>query len=67
VSIERVYYCDRRDCEGHVRTAGPRPPATMLSVTEGGRRALHFCSWDCVLHYAADKPPVEVIPFAEAD
>ncbi|WP_217923765.1 hypothetical protein [Miltoncostaea oceani] len=61
MSIERVYHCDWRDCEGHQRTAAPRPPQTFLSVTEGGRNALHFCSWDCILHHAAEKPPVEVV------
>jgi hypothetical protein len=61
MSIERIFYCDWRDCEGHVRTASPRP-RSFLTVTEGTGRSLHFCTWDCVLKHAADMPPVEVIP-----
>jgi hypothetical protein len=61
MSIERVFYCDWRECEGHMRTAGTRP-ATFITVTEGGAgRSLHFCSWDCLLRHAAEKPPVEVV------
>lgn len=66
MSIERIFYCDWRDCETHVRTASARPQASFLTVTESAGRALHFCSWDCVLKHAAEFPPVETIPFAEA-
>jgi hypothetical protein len=65
VTIERVFYCDGPDCERHVQTAGPRPMASFIFVTErggGSTATLHFCNWDCVLKYAATKPPVEVIP-----
>jgi hypothetical protein len=62
MSIERVFYCDGPECERHVKTASSRPAAGFVFVTEGGRAAtLHFCNWDCVLKYAATKPPVEVI------
>jgi hypothetical protein len=62
VTIERIYHCDAPECERHVRTAASRPAAGYLFVTEGGSGAtLHFCSWDCVLKYAATKPPVEVV------
>ena len=45
-----------------MRTAASRPAAGFVFVTEGGSTAtLHFCNWDCVLKYAAAKPPVEVI------
>jgi hypothetical protein len=64
MSIERVFYCDWRECEGHVRTASPRP-VDFITVTEGTGRSLHFCSWDCVLRHAAEKPPVETIPLVE--
>jgi hypothetical protein len=65
VSIERVFYCDGPDCEGHTRTARSRA-MDMIVVTEGTGRSLHFCSWDCILRHAAEKPPVEMIPMAEA-
>jgi hypothetical protein len=62
VSIERVFYCDSPDCERHVKTAANRPMGGFVFVTEGGSSAtLHFCNWDCVLKYAAAKPPVEVL------
>jgi hypothetical protein len=62
VSIERTFYCDGPDCERHVRTAATRPTASFIFVTLGGSAAtLHFCNWDCVLRYAAAKPPVEVV------
>jgi hypothetical protein len=64
VSIERIFTCDWRECERHVRTTGTRPPM-FLTVAEGADHELHFCSWDCVLRYAGEKPPEEVIP-AEA-
>lgn len=66
MSIERIFYCDGPDCERHVRTAGSRPQAGFVFVTEGGSAAtLHFCNWDCVLKYAATKPPVEVVSLAD--
>jgi hypothetical protein len=62
VAVERVFFCDGPDCERHVRTAMVRPSAGYLFVTEGGSDLeLHFCTWDCVLKYAAAKPPTEVI------
>ena len=61
MSIERVFYCDGPECERHVRTASSRP-AGFLTVTEEAGRSLHFCTWDCILRHAAEKPPVEVVP-----
>jgi len=60
MSIERIFCCDWRECEGHVRTAGTRP-SSFITVTEGTGRSQHFCTWDCVLKHAAEKPPVERI------
>jgi hypothetical protein len=63
MSIERVYTCDWRECECHMRTSGdPRP---FLTITEAPGHSLHFCGWDCVLKYAGEKPPAEVGPIAE--
>lgn len=59
--IERVFYCDGRDCEKHVQTVSRRPPS-LITVTEATGRPQHFCSWDCLLKFAGEKPPVEVIP-----
>jgi hypothetical protein len=64
VSIERVFYCDWRECDGHMRTARSRPE-TFLTVTEGAGRSQHFCSWDCLLKHAAEKPPTELVALDE--
>lgn len=60
MSIERTFYCDGPECERHVVTADTRPP-TFLTVAEDDQES-HFCSWDCVLRFAAEKPPETVIP-----
>jgi hypothetical protein len=66
MSIERVYLCDWRECEGHVRTASDSLPNTMIAVTEGDAdRPHHFCGWDCLLKFTAEKPPEETIPLGE--
>lgn len=65
VSIERVFYCDGPSCGCHVRTARLRPQSGIIIVTEEPGRSLHFCSWDCVLKHAAEKPPREVIPLTD--
>jgi hypothetical protein len=61
MSVERVFHCDERGCERHVRTIGTRPPM-FITVAEGADHELHFCGWDCLLRHAAEKPPAEVIP-----
>lgn len=58
--IERTFYCDGPDCEGHVRTIKTRPISGLLTVTGEGR-PLHFCGWDCVLRHAATKEREQVI------
>ena len=76
MATERTIYCDGPDCgdrhqEGapcHARTIHPPPhlPAGFIETRQGGDVAdhvLHFCSWDCVLKYAAKLPPTEVIPW----
>lgn len=64
MSIERVFYCDWRECERHVRTASLRSDS-FFTVTEGSGRSLHFCSWDCILRHAAEKPPAEIVPMSD--
>jgi hypothetical protein len=63
MAIERIFRCDGPDCERHVRTTGVRPPMFLI-VAEDADHELHFCGWDCILKYAAEKPPEEVVPFA---
>lgn len=66
MSIERIFYCDWRECEGHVRTASTRPQSSFIIVTEDAGSSQHFCTWDCLLKFAAEKEPVEAIPWGEA-
>jgi hypothetical protein len=66
VTIERTYHCDGPDCEVHARTpvAPPYLPAGFIGVSEGGPSpipARHFCSWDCLMKYAARFPAPERI------
>ncbi len=63
MSIERIFYCDWRDCSTHMQTAGARP-VSFLTVTGDGR-TLHFCSWDCVLKHAGEIPPLEVVALSD--
>lgn len=65
MSIERIYHCDGPDCEAHAKTAGDLPPTTFLVVTEDTGRSEHFCSWDCVMKFAALKPPTVTIPMGD--
>jgi hypothetical protein len=59
VSIERVFYCDWRECN----KSGPGEEFHVVhQMRHGGQ--LHFCSWDCLLKHAAEHPPVITIPFA---
>ncbi|HEV2859024.1 MAG TPA: hypothetical protein VGW80_11555 [Solirubrobacterales bacterium] len=66
--VETVYHCDWRDCDSHVQTASPGPPSVFITVTEdAGRCTHHFCSWDCVLMFAGEKPPAITIPVGGED
>jgi len=67
VSIDRIFYCDWRECGASMQTTGTRPHPSFLTITGGGAsRTLHFCSWDCVLKHAAEKPPaVEIVELTD--
>jgi len=68
VSIERVFACDAPGCKGHIRTAAARPFGLILVTDTSGlaaRRTLHFCSWDCVLRFASEQPPVETAELSD--
>ena len=67
MSISRIYSCDWRECNHHVQTPSLRPPM-FLTVEHGdGGDSLHFCTWDCVLKYAAEMPPCETISLGAAE
>jgi hypothetical protein len=61
MSIERIFYCDWRDCKTNVQTASASPPLWLTVTDDADRCPMHFCSWDCILKYAAEIPPVEVV------
>lgn len=75
MSVERIYYCEGPDCGGegglkgghsstHIRTAIPPPhlPAGFLEVRGDGGPS-HFCTWGCLMKFAATIPPSETIPW----
>ncbi len=64
MSIERIFYCDWRECDSHTRTVAESPGMGYVTVTEDDCPPAHFCSWDCVLKRAAETPPVETISAA---
>lgn len=71
MSLGRTFYCDQEDCgaswganAGSTQAACPG----LLTVTQSGRgRATHFCSWDCLMKYAAKIPAPEIISFGTQD
>lgn len=67
MSVERTFHCDWRECDRHLRTTLLHAPdfITVVERDPAGERELHFHSWDCVLHYAGEIEPIEVISFRE--
>lgn len=75
MSIDRTYYCEGPDCgdEGapaNATTATP-PPYLPVGIIEtrdaspAGQETHHFCSWPCLMKYAAAQPipeRIEVTP-----
>lgn len=64
---ETTYYCEAPDCKTHVR-AMCEPPATGFLVVRERVPSepvseRDFCSWDCVMRFAATLEPTEVIEF----
>lgn len=75
MSVQRTFYCDGPDCgDGkpvNVETHAEHPPTFITTYEEPGfahedRHEMHFCSWDCVLRYAAKVEPSEEIPFEQS-
>jgi hypothetical protein len=63
MSIERIFYCDWRECSANMQTAGSSASPFITVIARAGH-SLHFCDWDCLLKHAAEKPPTETIPLA---
>lgn len=63
VTIHRTFHCDGPECVRQVSENAHREPGgRMLTMTGWTPAALHFCTWDCVLRYAAPIPPETIIP-----
>ncbi len=63
--IERIFHCDWKGCDAHVHTIAAKPESPgWFTVTETGQdtKPLHFCTWDCILKYAAQFEPPTIIP-----
>jgi hypothetical protein len=59
VSVERIFHCDGPECSGHVRTAADFPSTGFIRTYErwpGFESEHHFCTWDCLLRFAAARP-----------
>lgn len=70
MSIEQIFHCDGPECAGHVRTSADFPSTGFIRTYErwpGFDQERHFCTWDCLLRFAAARPPVEVIGLDVAD
>lgn len=70
MSIGRAFYCDGPDCEAHtgpIATPEPYLPYGFIETRQChalGEDRNQFCSWGCLMKYAADQPIPEII---EAD
>lgn len=68
MSIVRTFCCDWRECDGHIRTVAMRPATGFITVTEqwpGRRKTHHFCTWDCLLRFSAEREPLQTVPFLD--
>jgi hypothetical protein len=67
VSVEHRYTCEVEDCNRNWSDqglgGGNLPPGLLYLRETQGDGELHFCSWDCLLKFAAKFPPSETIPF----
>jgi hypothetical protein len=61
MTVERTFYCDWRECDSHTRTASDEPGMGFITVAEDDCPARHFCSWCCLLRFAGETAPIEVV------
>jgi hypothetical protein len=59
-TCQRAFYCDGPDCEGHVDPIAKPAPYLPYGFIEARQsdpaEEHHFCSWGCVMKFAADQP-----------
>lgn len=56
-------HCDGKDCDSW--TYHPEEHSFITLEWEGD--VLHFCTWDCVLRYAAQFPPTDEVALEPDD
>jgi hypothetical protein len=66
--IGYAYTCDGPDCEVHTSPVATPPPylpygfiETRLTLPGNDPETRQFCSWECVMKYAANQPIPERI------
>lgn len=61
---EPIYHCNGPDCDRHQQSMNRPPLRGWIEVRDGDNpgEIMDFCSWDCVMKFAAAQPPVEVLP-----
>jgi len=70
MAIDQIFMCDGPDCTGSIRTAADFPSTGFIRTYErwpGFDSEHHFCTWDCLLRFAAARPPVEVVGLIDED
>jgi hypothetical protein len=70
MAIDQIFICDGPDCTGNVRTAADFPSTGFIRTYErwpGFDQEHHFCTWDCLLRFAAARPPVEIVGLTDED
>lgn len=63
MSYQSFIHCDYDDCDTHVSMEMVKD-AGFFTIFDGiypidAYIVKHFCSWDCIMKYAASKPPLE--------
>ena len=74
MKMEGTIYCEGPDCEVHAHLgvdtmeAGRLLPSFLRLIEYGSRdHEYAFCSADCLMKWAAQRPPTEVIPAGPED
>lgn len=63
MSYKSAIHCDNPNCITHIDTELIKD-AGFFTVFDGiypteAYFVKHFCSWDCIMHFAATMPPLE--------
>lgn len=70
MSVEHTYRCDGPECGNHGLSQKDRPPFFITTYDfefDGVSAVSHFCSWDCLMKFAAKIPPPEAFDGSVGD